>query len=163
MSRTHLQFVPADPSHQAGLARFFHDLIAAGDTRFFHPHPFTADEARQICHYQGADLYALAHTGDDVLAYGMLRGWAEGYEIPSLGIAVHPRGRGTGLARAFMTYLHAAARLRGAKKVRLKVYPDNVRAQRLYQGLGYHFDSTSAGQLVGHCLLQGPDEGHKAA
>src|SRR5262245_56609662 len=123
----HLQFVQVGPEHVAGLARFFHDLDAAGDTRYFHPHPFTAEEARRITEYRGADLYALAVQGDEVLAYGMLRGWADGYEIPSLGIAVHPRGRGTGLARCFMAYLHTAARFRGARQVRLKAYPDNVR------------------------------------
>jgi len=46
----------------------------------------------------------------------MLRGWDEGYETPSLGIAVHPDARGLGLARTFMGFLHAAASFQGAAR-----------------------------------------------
>jgi ribosomal protein S18 acetylase RimI-like enzyme len=48
-----------------------------------------------------------------------------------------------------MHFLHAAARRRGADKVRLKVYPDNIRAIELYRELGYTFEAQEAGQLVG--------------
>ena len=49
-----------------------------------------------------------------------------------------------------MQLLHATAKRRGAKKIRLKVYPDNVRAVRLYQSCGYRFDdATQNEQLVG--------------
>jgi ribosomal protein S18 acetylase RimI-like enzyme len=67
----------------------------------------------------------------------MLRGWDEGYEVPSLGIALHPHAQGQGLAHLFMDFLHVAARRRGAKKIRLRVYRDNKSAITLYRSLGY--------------------------
>jgi GNAT superfamily N-acetyltransferase len=135
------------------LALFFQDLTAQGDQRWFHPHPFTAAQAERLATYQGQDLYYVATRGEDVTAYGLLRGWDEGYQVPSLGIAVHSAWRGRGLAYAFMLFLHAAARERGAPRIRLKVYPENRAARQLYETLGYQFEAGNDGQLVGLCPL----------
>jgi ribosomal-protein-alanine N-acetyltransferase len=134
----------------AALADFFAALVAAGDDRFFHPHPFTNADARRVCAHAGRDLYLVATDAGRVVAYGLLRGWDAGFDVPSLGIAVHPNERGSGVARAFMHYLHAAARRHGAPRVRLKVYPDNLAARTLYESLGYVFTEKAAdGQLIG--------------
>jgi len=88
------------------------------------------------------------------LAYGILRGWDQGYEIPSLGIAVHPEARGGKLGELMMHFLHSAARRKGARQVRLKVYGKNVSARNLYIKLGYKFDTVEeGGQLVGRLKL----------
>jgi ribosomal-protein-alanine N-acetyltransferase len=150
--RPPLEFVRLAPGHQPGLAEFFAALTEAGDDRLFHPHPFDAETAARLCRYAGRDLYYVATAGR-VLAYGMLRGWDEGYEVPSLGIAVHPATRRSGIGRAFMGFLHAAAAARGAPRVRLKVYPDNAAARTLYERLGYVFSGESAGQWVGTLSL----------
>lgn len=137
------------PEWKEPLSVFFCVLEQAGDDGHFHPHPLSAGEAERRVHYDGKDLYYVLVEGREVLAYGMLRGWDEGYEVPSLGIAVHPLVRGIGLGRAFMHFLHAAARRKGARKVRLKVHPDNVGAVKLYEDLGYAFQTREAGQIVG--------------
>jgi len=131
-----------------GLRTFFRALRADPASAHFHPHPFTDGEAERVCTSAGKDLYLAAAVNGEVRAYGMLRGWDEGYAIPSLGIAVHPSARGTGLGAAFMQYLHAAAAARGAKTIRLKVYADNMRAKALYERLGYVAAGESAGQLL---------------
>jgi len=155
-ARFALEFRRLDPSLEDALIDHFQRLEEAGDTREFHPHPFTPEEARNKTRYAGADLYFVAVAGGRVLAYGMLRGWDEGYDVPSLGIAVDPGARGSGLARAFMYFLHAAARTRGASAVRLKVYPTNTRAVRLYESLGYRFGGSDSSQLVGRLDLCAP-------
>jgi ribosomal protein S18 acetylase RimI-like enzyme len=139
-----------DETVEQPLAEFFRVLKEAGDDAIFHPHRFTDDEANRRTRYKGNDLYYVLVDGNQVLGYGMLRGWDEGYEIPSLGIAIHPEMRGQGLGYLLMNFLHAAARRRGALKVRLKVYAHNDRALRLYKQLGYEFLSEEAGQLVGY-------------
>ena len=131
------------------LAEFFLALKGAGDDRHFHPHPFTDEEASKRAHYLGKDCYYVLVEGDKVLGYGMLRGWDEGYEIPSLGIAIHPSARGAGLGKLLMHFLHVAAQRRGARKIRLKVYPGNSVAVKLYKDLGYTFQAEEAGQLIG--------------
>jgi ribosomal protein S18 acetylase RimI-like enzyme len=144
-----LEFAKLAPTHLPGLKALFASLTGRGDDHFFHPHPFTDAEAERLVRLPTNDLYAVACRGPAVLAYGMLRGWDEGYDVPSLGVALHPEARGTGLGRAFMHYLHAAARDRGAPSIRLKVYPDNVAAKNLYASLGYQFQPTAGEQLLG--------------
>jgi ribosomal-protein-alanine N-acetyltransferase len=150
MSACPLELRRVGKEHERGLTRFFEAIVAEGADRWFHPHPFTAEHAFFLASYQGRDLYYVATQGDTIVAYGMLRGWEEGYDVPSLGIAVLGRARGTGLARTFMQFLHSAARLHGAPRVRLKVYPENAAARRLYESLGYRFESGSDDQLLGY-------------
>jgi [ribosomal protein S18]-alanine N-acetyltransferase len=144
-----IEFRRLGPEWVAALAALFLALEKTGDSKHFHPHPLTALEAATRCHYQGNDLYYILAEDGRVLGYGMLRGWDQGYDIPSLGIAIHPSERGKGLGRVFMLFLHAAARRHGAEKVRLRVHPDNTEAIKLYKNLGYSFNGQEDGQLVG--------------
>lgn len=135
-------------------------MTAAGDGSFFHPHPLTGAAARSICRHQhvdgGRDEYHVMVDPDvrgRVVGYGMLRGWAEGFVVPSLGIAVHPDHRGRGIARRLMTHLHDVAAERGADRVRLRVYRDNLPAVRLYASLGYELQPHSATELLGFLTL----------
>lgn len=147
---TQLEYRRPAPELEPALAAFFGALHAAGDDRRFHPHPFTPEAATERCAYAGRDVYCVALAGGVVLGYGMLRGWDEGYAVPSLGIAIAPAARGIGLGRALMLYLHAEAARRGAPRIRLKVYPDNAHAVALYRSLGYVYaDALEKGQLVG--------------
>jgi ribosomal protein S18 acetylase RimI-like enzyme len=131
------------------LGAFFQRLHEAGDERHFHPHPLTREEAERRVRYTGRDLYYVLTAESRVLGYGMLRGWDAGYAVPSLGIAVDPGERGRGLARLMMLFLHAAARRRGADRVRLTVGADNEPALRLYRELGYAMRSMEDGRLEG--------------
>lgn len=133
----------------APLAEFFSSLKEAGDERQFHPHPLDRAEAERKVRYAGRDLYYVLMDDTRVIGYGMLRGWDEGYDIPSLGIAVHPAERGKGLSRFIMLFLHAAAKRRGAEKVRLTVDTDHAIALALYRDLGYTFREMGDGRLEG--------------
>lgn len=131
------------------LADFFESLTNAGDEKYFHPHPLTREEAEKLCNYSGKDFYYVCVEDKQVLGYGMLRGWDEGYEIPSLGIAIHPKVRGRGLGQAFISFLHVMARYKGVKRIRLKVYFDNKVAINLYKKMGYEFKTQEGKMHVG--------------
>ncbi|MFY3742678.1 GNAT family N-acetyltransferase [Anaeromyxobacter sp. Red801] len=151
--REQLELRRVGPDLEAALAELFSALVAAGDDRSFHPHPFTPEAAAERARYAGLDVYCAAVVAGRVLGYGMLRGWDEGYAVPSLGIAIHPAARGLGLGRLVMEYLHCEARRRGAPRIRLKVYPANAAAVALYRSLGYEFQGEERGQLVGYKAL----------
>jgi [ribosomal protein S18]-alanine N-acetyltransferase len=137
------------PEWEQPLADFFAVIRLSGE-RYFHPHPFTDDVAIMLAQYSGKDLYYVLVNEKTVLAYGLLRGWEQGHDIPSLGIVVHPEARGLNLGEAMMHFLHVAARRKGAYQVRLRVYGDNIPARRLYAKMGYRFDSAEMeGQLAG--------------
>jgi len=139
-----LEFRVVGPGDAQALADVFSDIAET----FFRPHPFTESEALRIADYVGKDAFAILLDGEQPVAYGMLRGWDEGYTTPSLGIAVRSDSQGRGLGRLMMTHLHAEARRRGAVQVRLRVHRDNTRARRLCEFLGYEYAGEDRGELV---------------
>src|SRR5689334_9828244 len=78
----------------------------------------------------------------------MLRGWDEGYETPSLGIAIREGYRDRGLGRQVMSALHDVVRVRGGHRVRLRVAEGNARARHLYASMGYRQVGVERGELV---------------
>lgn len=135
-----LELVRLSPRWQEGLKLFFQALMENGDARFFCPHPTDEKTLSQLAHYVGRDLYYLLVEEENVLGYGLLRGWDEGYQIPSLGVAIHPSARGYGLGKILISFLHMLASRRGATKVRLRVLKNNNKAMRLYERFGYAFE-----------------------
>jgi ribosomal-protein-alanine N-acetyltransferase len=140
------------------LGRFFAQLDEDPAAAGFRPHPMSAEHARWICgREQSRDVYAVAIRGAEVVGYGMLRGWDEGYSVPSLGIAVLSSARGTGISTAMMRFLHHEAARAGSTRVRLRVEASNDRARRLYARLGYAETGEERGQLVMERLLDDTD------
>jgi ribosomal-protein-alanine N-acetyltransferase len=132
---------------------FFEMIKSKREDTYFHPHPFDKLKAEELGHYKGNDLYFLQTREGQLLGYGMLRGWDEGFPTPSLGIMIHPDHRGEGLGEQFMDFLHEQAEQKGAKKIRLKVYPENKGAIALYKKKGYVFFDVKDGQLPGYVKL----------
>jgi ribosomal protein S18 acetylase RimI-like enzyme len=133
------------------------DLFAGLDATYFRPHPLTSTEAERIVLKSGRDVYAMLIDDEGAVAYGMLRGWDEGYAVPSLGIAVRTGMHGRGLGRAMMTHLHHEAQARGANMVRLRVHPDNRRARQLYESMGYEYRGEERAELLMVLLLKPED------
>jgi ribosomal protein S18 acetylase RimI-like enzyme len=142
---------------ESQLAFFFRILSDAEELDLFHPHPFTSQQASVIANCSGKDFYVLMMLEDSVVGYGMLRGWDEGYDIPSLGITIHPKFRGLGIGNLMMQYLHVVARLKGCQKIRLRVKKGNTRARRLYEKFGYQFTEDSTEYSIGLVQLKSPD------
>jgi GNAT superfamily N-acetyltransferase len=145
-------------SDAARLGRFF-AAIAEEEalTLNFHPHDFTQDEADRICTplSSASDIYMIAVAADEVAGYAMLRGWDEGYEVPSFGVCVLPSRQGAGLGSRLLDHALARARDRGSLRVMLKVYDGNSVARRLYEGRGFVLSRLSDDQLVGYLSLDG--------
>ena len=132
------------PADHAALA----ELFGALDAERFHPHGFTSDDALRIASHQGKDVYAVLETDGRFVAYGILRGWDEGFSVPSLGIAVRNDEQGRGHGRRMMEWLAGEALRRGAHRIRLRVHADNTPARKLYESVGYRYDGEERGELV---------------
>lgn len=152
---TAIEFRRLSAEFELPFLAFLRALIDAGDTAHFQPHAFTSQYVATLVRYTGSDLYYLLTEENTILSYGMLRGWDEGFAIPSLGIAVHPSARGFGLGRLMMEFLHAAAKRRGCASVRLKVHIENKTAAALYESMGYQFTKVEGVNKVGILDLRG--------
>lgn len=151
-----LRFEAAGDRHQADLASLFAAIAADPKAKFFHPHPLDAAEAERRATYTGQDYYCVAYLDGAPAAYGMLRGWDEGYAEPSLGLAVAPTFQGRGVGRALTEHLHEVARARGATTIRLKVCAENAGARSLYAKLGYAFGPSKHGEELGRLRIAWP-------
>lgn len=150
---------PLVASDAAGLSAFFAALAADAEaTTFFHPHPMTAEHAATLCRSAGAikDGYYLATYAGRVVGYSMLRGWDEGYDVPSWGGAVHPALRDAGIGKQLLIHAVGESAARGAKKLRLTVYKTNTRGVHVYGKIGFAFAEKDEKFLVGILSLDPP-------
>jgi ribosomal protein S18 acetylase RimI-like enzyme len=144
------------PSDCEELAVFFEAIASdAAVTAFFHPHPFTREQAEWVCG-RGPELrdrYLVATEGDSpaIVGYAMLRGWDEGYDVPAFGVCVRPDRQGRGLGRLLLEHAVGAAKAAGATRMMLKVHRDNAGARRLYESAGFSFaPDQETEQVVGY-------------
>jgi len=136
----------------AALGDFFLAVAADADTvRFFHPHPFTREFAAELCRKVGIyrDRYYVACYKNRVIGYMMLRGWDEGFTIPSFGVCNHPDLRDVGLGHALLAHAIQEGRQAGAPQLRLTVFKNNERAVHVYRKFGFLFQDKNEQELVG--------------
>lgn len=120
------------------LAAFLEANDVPAVTATFDPFAMTRATAERILGEPREDRYygAFAHDGR-MVALSMLRGWDEGYEVPSLGIVVDHRCHGRGIGRTLTEWTLERARETAAPSVRLSVYADNAPARHIYDRLGF--------------------------
>lgn len=121
------------------------DLLANVDARHF-PH-ITRRSASNFLK-ASADVHLLGRIEGRAVSFGMLRGWQEGFEVPSLGLAVRSGEEGRGYGRSMMAALEGLARDRGVSQIRLRVHPDHARARRLYEHCGYTLRGVERGEIL---------------
>ena len=78
------------------LSIFFQSNDRPEITMHFHPFPLTRQTAHDITRINHKDRYYIAIRDKEILGLGMLRGWDEGYDIPSFGMFVDYRHHGMG-------------------------------------------------------------------
>ncbi len=146
-----IEIVRLRAAHQKSLADYFKNINLPEYTKDFFPHPFDEENARRICEYPGRDLYySVLMDGKEVIGYGMIRGWDEGYEVPSLGICIVRKYQGKGLGRLMLKFLETVSKLQGTDKIMLKVKKDNETAIKLYESHRYVFREYDGNFLIGY-------------
>jgi len=100
-----------------------------------------AAKAREAIDADGPDgLFVLDHEGQVVGVVGVASTGAPG--VLSLGMMIRPSWRGRGGGRALLQAAVRHARMYGAHKLELEVWPDNERAIRLYKSAGFEVEGT---------------------
>jgi glycosyltransferase involved in cell wall biosynthesis/GNAT superfamily N-acetyltransferase len=122
---------------QEALARFFQRNDVPAVTRHFHPFELTPDRAEEIALHAGDDWYFGAFVRGKLVALSMLRGWNEGFDVPSFGIVVDREWHGRGIGSLLTDFTLDRAPWFGSEQVRLSVYASNERAHRMYSKRGF--------------------------
>lgn len=153
MSVEEIIFRALVPSDATSVATFFARCRDHAEMAFFHPFPLTQETAHQLACEPRLDRYYVADVAQAVVGLSMLRGWDEGYEVPSFGVMVDPRWHSRGVGSRLTDFTIAAASELGCESVRLSVYSGNMRATSMYVRRG--FLEVSREQVVRDW---GPDE-----
>lgn len=125
------------PADYAALAGFFEDNNVPTIVRQFHPFPLNEETAHYIACTNHLDHYYVALFGHQIVGLCMLRGWDEGYSIPSFGILVDRRFQNRRIGTKMTRFAIMKARKLGCHQVRLSVYASNEVALGLYASLGF--------------------------
>jgi ribosomal protein S18 acetylase RimI-like enzyme len=120
------------------LDRFLDENNIPEIVRYFHPFPFTSETVQNIIYKAHLDKYYVALIDKRIVGLSMLRGWDEGFSVPSFGIMVDHRFHGQGIGKRLLEYTLEEACKINCQRVRLSVYASNSVAVRLYESLGFH-------------------------
>jgi ribosomal protein S18 acetylase RimI-like enzyme len=131
------ELVDLGPEHSEALSRFFVRNDVPEVTGGFDPFPLTEEQAVRIATEPRQDRYYAAVAGDEIVGMAMLRGWDEGYEVPSFGVVVDAARHGRGIGARLTDHAIEQARALGSPGVRLSVYGTNHVAQRMYVARGF--------------------------
>jgi RimJ/RimL family protein N-acetyltransferase len=146
-------FQEIGPRHYRGLASFLKDNNLPSVLRTFNPFPMTDETAIRIAMGPHEDHFYGAFLNGDVVGLSMLRGWDEGYSVPSFGIVIDCRLHNQGIGAQLTEFTIGEARRLGCDRVRLTVYAGNPAAIRVYAAKGFVESHREA------VLLEGvPDE-----
>ncbi len=135
--------------HELAFKEFLARLQQAGIDKLFHPHAFTSEIAHKLCHRTGEDEYFILIEHERIVAYGMLRGWDDGYKIPSLGLCIDPAEQRKGYGTFMMHHLIAAAKSKNSPQIMLTVKMQNQVAIALYRKFGFEFTPLDNSTLKG--------------
>jgi ribosomal-protein-alanine N-acetyltransferase len=145
-----LAIAEVGPQDVDALAGFFALYAARPDlVAHFHPHPFTPAEAERIALRPRRDRYTLARWDGRVVGYSCLRGWDEGFTVPSFGFGVHPELPRAGIGRALLLRAIDESRAAGATRLRATVEVVNGPSRALLERAGFVFAPRDERSLVG--------------
>jgi ribosomal protein S18 acetylase RimI-like enzyme len=138
-----------EPRHTRLLCELFEGNARTSVADTFDPFPLSAEQATRIAREPRKDLYYIAVARGQPIAMAMLRGFDEGYEIPSFGIFVDRHHQGEGIGRLLTERTIAEAQRIGCEAVRLSVYAGNPMAVGMYHSLGFVEQSRERIQRAG--------------
>ncbi len=83
------------------------------------------------------DVFWGIAINNKLVGFYMLRGFDEGYDIPSYGVWISKEFSGKGLSKLTLQHAIAFCKLNKIKKLMLKVHPENIIAKNIYEDFGF--------------------------
>jgi RimJ/RimL family protein N-acetyltransferase len=126
-------------------ARALSKLLIAADKNYsqhFVPFSFDENSIKKILKRAKNDKYFGVFISNELVGFYMLRGFDEGYNIPSFGIWIAEQYSGLGLSKLTLQHAISYCKVNGIKKIMLKVHPDNFVAKKTYENYGFIQEGT---------------------
>ena len=103
----------------------------------FHPFPLNRETAENLLDQSRQDCFFVIEEEGEIIGFSMLRGFDEGFEIPSFGVFVEAAHQGRGAGKYLCKWTLRWCDQTGIDKTRLSVHRENTRAIELYRQLDF--------------------------
>jgi RimJ/RimL family protein N-acetyltransferase len=119
---------------------------------FFRPFDFDEVTVGGILRERRRDVYMGIFWGEDLAGFFMLRGWDDGYEVPTYGVLIDEKYCGIGFAPLSLRMAKIIGKAAGARRIMLKVDPDNACAKAVFERARFVFTEAKdeRGRLIYH-------------
>ncbi|MEB3123600.1 MAG: GNAT family N-acetyltransferase [Snowella sp.] len=111
--------------------------------QYFHPFDFQENSIQEILSKSNKDIFfsieLIKKASNILVGFYMLRGLDEGYSEPMYGVFVSSDYQNYGIGRLSLFHAECYCKMIGYKRLLLKVYPENIKAKKLYNTLGFQF------------------------
>ena len=77
-------------------------------------------------------------VNNKLVGFYMLRGFDQGYAVPSYGVYISHKFSGLGLAKLTLHHALSICRINKIEELMLKVHPDNIFAKKMYEDFGFN-------------------------
>jgi [ribosomal protein S18]-alanine N-acetyltransferase len=153
LDRDTLVFRIVQQADKEKLLAFFKENNIPEVTATFTAFPLEESTVEYIVEREHRDIYNILISGQRVIGFSMLRGFEDGYTIPSFGIIIDYRFQNLGLGKHLLSLTIDQAKSIGCTKVRLSVYQCNQAGWKIYQAIGFREVERTKVDLLGK-----PDE-----
>jgi len=106
-------------------------------SQYFIHFPFDLETISGILSKAIKDQIYGIYVEDNLAGFYMLRGFDEGYSVPSYGVWISENYSNKGLSTFTLQHAISFCKLNSIKKIMLKVHPDNIAAKHIYEKYGF--------------------------
>lgn len=106
-------------------------------SQYFIPFSFDSKTLSEIISKAVNDQFYGIYIENVIAGFYMLRGFDEGYSIPSYGVWISKKYSDKGLSTFTLQHAISFCKLNSIKKIMLKVHPDNAAAKHIYEKYGF--------------------------
>ena len=106
-------------------------------TKYFTPFSFEEDSIKKNINNAVNDKYFGIFINDELVGFYILRGFDEGFEVPSYGVWISDKFSGLGLSKLTLQHAITFCKINNIKKIMLKVHPENIIAKSIYETFGF--------------------------
>jgi ribosomal protein S18 acetylase RimI-like enzyme len=138
IDRNSLIFRVIQPSDKSRFITFLLENDVPQVTGTFTAFPLNETSASFITDREHKDIYNILLDGDRIIGFSMLRGFEDGFTVPSFGIMIDYRYHNLGLGKYLLNLTIEQAKHMGCAKVRLSVYGSNLAGLKIYEAIGFH-------------------------
>lgn len=106
-------------------------------SKYFIPFEFDLRTISEKIQNLQLDSFWGVFADDKLVGFYMLRGFDDGYDIPSYGVWISKKFSGKGLSKLTLQHAISYCKINNVKELMLKVHPDNLAAKKIYEDFGF--------------------------